>query len=186
MKATRQSIGGLGNLMFKQAFILGQYLQGDIPDSYVQGISYWKRHENEIKKIFSEGIGYDDRVSIHVRRGDYVDSNFHFDLTKTEYYDEAMGFFPKSTETKFLVFSDDIEWCKQQWQFEGCDFSEGKSEVEDLNLMASCKSNIIANSTFSWWAAWLNPNADKKVICPKKWFVDGKERIELPEEWIKI
>lgn len=199
MRTVRQVIGGLGNLMFKQAFIVGQYLDGDIPETYVQDTKYWKRHENTIRKMFSDGIGYTDKVSIHIRRGDYVQAkDFHLDLSETNYYPKAIKQFP---DDKFLVFckdnqgtdESDREWCEkfmtyllgpqgERWEF----VPLTNTETEDMNLMASCKSNIIANSTYSWWAAWLNPNPDKKVVCPKQWFVDGEERISLPEEWIKI
>lgn len=58
--------------------------------------------------------------------------------------------------------------------------------VEDFNMMASCQSNIMANSSFSWWAAWLNPNFSKKIIAPREWFTDGINRISIPELWTKI
>src|SRR5438045_7960157 len=101
-------------------------------------------------------------VSIHVRRGDYIGNTdyggkaFHIDLTETGYYEKAIAAFP---DDSFLVFSDETEWCKQKWG-EDARFHivEGQSEIEDLNMMASCKANIIANSSYSWWAAWLNPN----------------------------
>ncbi len=198
MIPVRQSIGGLGNLMFKQAYLISQVHEGNIPDVYVQGERYFRNHADSVKSIFSEGIKQNDYVSLHIRRGDYLKAHhYHTDLSQTDYYQKAVTFFPEDT---FLVFckdnqgedidTEDRYWCDKflerliPGRYEFVPFSN--SETEDLNLMASCKHNIMANSTFSWWAAYLNPNKNKKVICPKKWFVDDVERCELLEEWIKI
>ena len=85
-----------------------------------------------------------------------------------------------------MVFSDDIEWCKNFAHFKGDNFtfSEGKSEIHDLNTMASCHHNILSNSTFAWWGAYLNRHEDKKIICPSKerW----GSQIGLPAKWIQI
>ena len=91
-------------------------------------------------------------------------------------------------EYKFLVFSDDIEWCKQVFD-DDFNFIEGEEDYVDLLLMARCKHNIIANSSFSWWGAWLNRNNNKRVIAPKKWFgsvanLDSKDL--LPKGWITL
>ena len=198
MKAVRQSIGGLGNLLFKQAYLLSQWADGDIPDIYVQDEKYFARHKDLIRKSFSDGIGYTDMVSLHIRRGDYLKSgNFYIDLGTTDYYKKAVTYFP---DARFLVFckdnqgmtedNEDRYWCEQflnqiiPGRFEFAPVTN--SETDDLNLMASCQSNIMANSSFSWWAAWLNPNKDKKVICPAQWFSDGIQRCVLLNEWIKI
>ena len=198
MKPVRKIIGGLGNLMFKEAFIYSMMHQGIIPDLYVQGIKYWQQFDNEIKQRFNDGIGYDERVAIHVRRGDYLQTNFYVNLWETDYYQRALQYFPNS---KFLIFcsdrqdsvqdEQDREWC--YWFFRGLlpngNFEIHKplaDETDDLNAMASCKGIIMANSSFSWWAAFLNPNPNKKVICPKMWFKDGIQRCELLDEWIKI
>ena len=106
-------------------------------------------------------------------------------------------------DTLFLVFSDDIEWCKLNFNKKntGIDnylFIERQSSEEDLILMSLCANNIICNSTFSWWAAWLNKNLDKKVIAPREWFnkrhlheiclgnVDGFLTDLIPEKWITL
>lgn len=197
MRAVRQSIGGLGNLMFKQAYLIARVADGIIPDAYVQSENYFAMHKQLIRDLFSDGIVPIDKISLHIRRGDYLKTpDFYVDLSKTQYYQEAVKMFPNE---KLLVFckdnqgtdKTDREWCvefldtflpRKQWEFAPIE----NSETDDLNLMAGCKHNIMANSTFSWWAAWLNPNPDKKVICPKGWFVDGIERCELLDNWIKI
>lgn len=197
MKPIRQSVGGLGNIMFKQARLLAETWDGLIPDEYVQSERYWKHHKEKIKRIFGEGIGYTDMVSLQIRRGDYLHSNnFYTDPWEEGYYKKAIEYFPNE---RFLVFcydrqdptqdKSDREWCKEnldklipgRWEFH-----EPLSETEDLNKMASCKGNIMANGTFSWWAAYLNPNPNKIVTCPKLWFTDGIQRCDLQDEWIKI
>jgi len=196
MIPVRHSIGGLGNLMFKQAYLYGQMRDSIIPDIYVQSQKYWEKYSNEIKALFGQGIGYIDRVSIQIRRGDYLDKyTFYVQLGETDYYQKAIEHFPNE---KFLVFchdrqdanqdKSDRDWCKEFFDkiIPGrYVFWEPQSETDDLNAMASCKGNIMANGTFSWWAAFLNPN-NPKVICPKNWFKDGVQRCELLDSWIKI
>lgn len=175
--------GRLGNRMFTYAFLKSLHKRGLVPDLYLQSEEYFENCKDEIRELYSTGIGYSNYVSIHVRRGDYVGNKFYFDLFSEGYYERAMFLFPGE---KFIVFSDDVEWCKTQEIFKDCAFSEGNSEVEDMNLMASCKSNIIANSSFSWWAAWLNPNPAKEVVAPKNWFTDLVPRVTLPASWILV
>lgn len=186
MISARKLIGGLGNLMFKEAYLHAQYREGNIPDMYVQDISLWEKYADEIKARFSTGIGFLEFVSIHVRRGDYLASNFHTDMTSTDYYERAIELFPKM---KFLVFSDDTEWCKSKFtDTEKFQIMEGGTEEEDLNMMASCAHNIIANSTFSFWASYLNPNPVKRIIAPREimWFKDGIIRLKLPKNYEQI
>lgn len=135
-------------------------------------------------------------VSIHVRRGDYATNpdttNFH-GLMKKTYYLQAIQLLSSKLENPyFFVFSDDKEFVKTM--FEGVDnieFIEGLTyDYEDLYLMSLCKNQIIANSSFSWWGAWLNQNENKQVIAPKQWFQDelmqSKTTDLIPSLWIKI
>lgn len=154
-------------------------------DIYFQDPKWFEGHEYAIKRLFGAAIPPKlDQVAIHVRRGDYVNNDFYVDLTQTDYYQRAMEEF---AATDFLVFSDDIEWCKRQAIFKNCEFSEGLTELEDLNLMASCSGHIIANSSFSWWGAFISPYS-QKVIAPSKnnWYADGIERTKCPLEWKRI
>ena len=175
--------------MFQYACLYAQAKAGYIPDTYVQSEDHFGEYSEEIKALYGGGIGSLDQVAIHVRRGKnpihasepaYSDNPFYVDLSKTDYYERAMEMFPNE---KFLVFSDDIEWCKQQDLFKDWAFSEGNDEVTDMNLMASCKGVIMANSSYSWWAAYLSKG---KVVAPKKWYSDGIERTELPANFIQI
>lgn len=197
MRTVRETIGGLGNLMFKQAYLWAQMREGNIPDIYVQSQKYWKKYEHEIRALFGGGINRDERVALHIRRGDYLKvSQFHVNLWDTDYYKNAIKQFPEGT--KFLVFckdnqseaqdQDDKEWCERNIPQLGIDFELHKhtTETEDLNAMASCVGLIGANSSFSWWAAWLNPHSDKKIIFPKQWFVDNQQRTELLPEWTTL
>jgi hypothetical protein len=174
--------GRLGNQMFEFAALYAMTRDLGV-DYYVQDEKFFSKYKDEIRLMYGQGIKYIDRVSIHVRRGDYVRNPFYVDLSKTDYYATAIAMFPND---KFLVFSDDIEWCKEYFEGDMFEFAEDNDEVGDLNMMAGCKHNIIANSSFSWWAAWLNPNPRKLVIAPKAWHPDRVERTKLPDSWIRL
>jgi hypothetical protein len=143
--------------------------------------------EDLLKKLKSTPFIDTNTISIHVRRTDYVTSNGYHPVQPIEYYKKAIEII--GDYDYIFVFSDDINWCKENLPFEKMIFMEGLDDVEDLLLMSMCKNNIIANSTFSWWGAWLNSNADKKVVAPLNWF--GKEtnintNDIIPSNWIKI
>lgn len=171
--------GRLGNQMFQYAYLYSQMRDGVIPDIYVQDPQYFLKYANAIKILFGDNIIKNDHVAIHVRRGDYVNNPFYVDLTKTDYYSLAMKYFPNET---FMIFSDDIEWCKKQDIFRDCLFSDG-DELTDLNKIAGSNGVIMANSSFSWWGAFLSEGI---VIAPKSWYNDGIERTKLLKEWIKV
>lgn len=196
MQDVRKIIGGLGNLMFKQAYLLAQAAEGNIPDIYLQGEKYWVKYKDLIKSHFDTDIGKTDMVALHIRRGDYLQAhNFHKNLWETDYYQKAIALFPND---RFLVFCKDNQdpnqdkldrqWCRENLpkligdRWEMAPYED--TEVEDLNLMASCKSIIMANSSFSWWGAYLGEH--EKVICPKEWFTDGIQRTELLPEWTLV
>ena len=181
--------GRLGNSLFQYAYIYAQMKNGNIPDIYLQDPAYFDKYRHEIKQMFRPETSQIDMVAIHIRRANnpinphepkYSDNPFYVDLFKTGYYERAMLEFP---DADFLIFSDDIEWCKQQSLFAGCEFSEGRTGIEDMELMSQCKGIIMANSSFSWWAAYLS---NAKVIAPKYWYADGIERTKLLKEWKKI
>jgi hypothetical protein len=102
-----------------------------------------------------------------------------------EYLQEALNHFTDQEYT-FLVFSDDIEWCKNTFP-EGVIYVEGNNQFEDLCMMSLCDHNIIANSSYSWWGAFLNKNPNKKIIAPSNWFTEPKPLNDLyPNNWIVI
>lgn len=140
---------------------------------YYQSEKYFKGYEDDIRKEFTfmnpSKINLPPNVvSIHVRRGDYLNHPNHHPTCSMEYYQKAISIFDSSYS--FLVFSDDLPWCKQVFVGPKFEFSEGLTNDQDLELMSKCDHHIIANSTFGWWASWLNQRPDKKVIAPKIWF----------------
>lgn len=135
-------------------------------------------------------------VSVHFRRGDYVfntQTNQYHGVCSFDYYDKAVAYISSQITNGFLfIFSDDIGWVKENWQINIPHiFVENPSYIhhsEDMRLMSLCKHNIIANSTYSWWAAWLNENDQKIVIAPSKWLNESSQNTKdiIPEKWIKI
>lgn len=106
-------------------------------------------------------------IAIHIRRGDYLSYPDCHPVCSVEYYSKAVKLFPNE---KFLVFSDDHTWCKRHLNFINWSPAIGKSDEDELCMMSMCKGNIIANSTFSWWGAYLNETKGKVVVAPSKWF----------------
>ena len=174
-------------------------------EGYFQSQKYFIKFENEIRTDFQitstlkpktiDTLAFMqsvDAVSIHFRRGDYVGNAVH-DTDTTEYYNKAMQLIESNIKKPvYFLFSDDIPWVKKNFKtnFEThyIDFNDASTNFEDLKLMSSCQHNIIANSSFSWWGAWLNTNPNKTVIAPKIWFNDEKVTTHdiIPENWIKL
>jgi len=130
-------------------------------------------------------------ISIHVRRGDYLDLKDVYSECTALYYQKAIAFFEKQYKhSNFYIFSNDINWCKENLIFKNSTsnfvvHNSGLNSFEDIRLMNECKHNIIANSSFSWWGAFLNRRENKEVICPEFWFVDIKKNkdVFIPREW---
>ncbi len=157
---------------------------------YFQSEKYFSHCREEILKAFNfKWNKITNKVSIHVRRADYVVGT-PFEPITMEYITKAILFFKEKGYYNYYVFSDDMEWCKRNVNsgvFSDCKFeySEGKNEFEDLELISSCEHNVTANSTFSWWGAWLNRNLNKIVVTPEKWF-NGVNKDLIPDSWIKL
>ncbi len=191
MITPRKLWGGLGNSMFQHAYIHAQMRRGEIPDIYIQDEKYFKEFKEEIRELYGQGVRPINKVSLHIRRGDYINNSFYTDLTLTDYYQRAIDMFPPDTE--FLVFcadrqqgsddENDMEWCKRKFTGKNFTFFQGRDAIEDFNAMAGCYAHIMANSSFSWWASYVGGG---RTIAPKEWFADGVERITLPEEWERI
>ncbi len=154
-----------------------------------------KNKSNNYIKLANQILNTDNSISLHVRRGDYVHNkktNEYHGICSLNYYKKAINIIAsKINLPTFFVFSDDIKWVKKNIKTRyPIVFISGNylKDYEELILMSKCKYNIIANSSFSWWGAWLNNNPDKVVIAPKKWF-QAATRINdnpCPENWIKI
>jgi len=140
-----------------------------------------------------------ESVWMHVRRGDYVEdknTNAFHGLKGADYYKKALKTLisklpeQKAKNIEIFVCSNDIAWCKQNLKFKyPVHFVENKLGSDDMRVVKHCKHDIIANSSFSWWGAWLNQNPDKIVITPKVWFEDKKANSEIeivPKGWIRL
>ena len=137
----------------------------------------------ELAKEMSENIS----VSIHVRRGDYLGG---FPVMDESYYEPAMTYFvEKYGDVHFFVLSNDIAWCHEHLKADKItyvDWNTGKNSPFDMWLMTQCKHNIIANSSFSWWGAWLNQNEGKEVVAPHLWLYHEKTPDVYCNNWIII
>jgi hypothetical protein len=142
-------------------------------------------------KAFRDG----NTVSVHIRRGDYAtpEALRYHGLLDATYYNAALekiGEMHPGVEVRF--FSDDINWVKEhvrtRLRHEYVTGRLSRTAIEDFHLMQHCRHHIIANSSFSWWAAWLNPSEEKTVIAPKRWFAEAKNdtRDMLPPGWIRV
>jgi hypothetical protein len=184
------------------------YLNG-----YWQSEKYFKDYEQCIRSDFSfkyeldvknkqllEKIQNNNTVSIHIRRGDYLSNSSASEIhgvCSIEYYRSAVMEIKSHIEKPFFViFSDDLEWVKNNIKyfemdsFVFCEYNKGSESYKDMQMMSLCQHHIIANSTFSWWGAWLNNNPSKIVIAPQKWFADEVKQSQAfdiyPNEWIKL
>jgi hypothetical protein len=143
---------------------------------------------------FAEKIKNTTAVSIHVRRGDYIKNPTvlkEFGVCSLSYYHAAITYIQQSAESPtFFIFSDDIAWVKENLPVgENAVFvyGEGIRDVEELTLMRLCTHNIIANSSFSWWGAWLNEHPNKIVIAPTPWFeLATYDQHLIPDTWIQL
>ena len=128
-------------------------------------------------------------VSVHVRRGNYLNTK-NVNVLDVDYYMKAAEYVRKNLEKPtFYVFSDDLEWCKNSLGFlDDCIYLDRtKTEIDDLKLMSFCRHNIIANSSFSWWGAWLNQNPKKTVIAPKGWLLNDPDSSNvILSDWVKL
>lgn len=187
-------------------------------NDYFQSEKYFKNVEDDIRKDFtfrSEILNpcldfiknISDPIFLHVRRNDYLYMKDNYVICPISYYEESLSYF--SDESDVLIFSDDIEWCKEQSLFSGKRFfiSENQSyylnetkaangmtkwliPYNDLCLMTLCSGGIIANSSLSWWGAWLIKNPNKIVVSPKDWFGPSSSHLDTKdlycENWIRI
>ena len=175
---------------------------------YWQSERYFQFHADIIRADFifksplvgsnfklAEQICSTNAVSIHVRRGDYVKNSkttLIHGLCSLDYYRAAIQLMVERTqEPYFYIFSDDITWVRDNLKIDlpHCyiDHNNGLDSYNDMHLMSLCRHHIIANSSFSWWGAWLNPNSEKIVIAPRKWFANENNVEDLiPEGWITL
>ena len=176
------------------------YLSGHwFSEEYFQNFATELREEFSLTREFSDygsnvlrTIKGSTAISIHIRRGDYVNSNYWRSKLGTcsiDYYHRGLDYIRSKIGVEFsiFIFSDDIDWASNNLKISGKVFvvsnSESAGPHEDLMLMASCKHHIIANSTFSWWGAWLNTRSDKIVVCPDPFYNDKSAECNTPSSW---
>lgn len=187
---------------FKEINIPTHEKKNTLVFGYYQSHKYFNTYKSEIISILrlpenmEKGIEEKYRdilslpyiVSLHVRRGDYLNVSHLFEILDVDYYKKAITYFPNNTH--FLIFSDDIEWCRNN-----LNFIKNKTFIHDLEtheiyIMSKCNGNIIANSSYSWWGAYFNENPDK-IIAPLKWFTpkysnSHDTRDLIPDNWLRM
>tara|TARA_R100000008_G_scaffold64141_1_gene41249 strand:- start:47 stop:808 length:762 start_codon:yes stop_codon:yes gene_type:complete len=181
---TYEKLPYVKNLLLKGYFQSEKYLDRElILDLYsIDSKSY-----EHITNYYLPLLDKNTSVSLHVRRGDYLDKVDRHPPTELSYCENAMNHY--GSNYNFLVMSDDIEWCKKNITGDNVVFIEGEYDYIDLWLMSLCQHNIITNSSFSWWGSWLNQNKNKSVIAPKVWFGPNKNldsRDIYCKDWILI
>ena len=175
-------------------------ISGVIKDEFIFKESIEDKYKHLVKQITST-----ESISLHLRRGDYLlpRQQKTWVVCSPNYYNQGLKrlekLFQRANVFIFAEFPEELKWAKRNIQTKfPCTFVHRKSlgidkskDYEDMQLMSLCRHNIIANSTYSWWAAWLNKNPRKMVFAPKNWYVDPEEnkichRDLLPESWIRI
>lgn len=178
------------------------YLKG-----YRQSEEYFKNIKEAIRKAFelqpqlinhlketAKYLQSTNSIAVHVRRGDYADkkvTDYH-GMIAMEYYEAAIKYIQQQINPNFYFFTDDVVWLRANMQLPAnAEIYSGaisNNQYEDFYLMSQCNNQVIANSSFSWWAAWMNPNPNKIVIAPKKWFNNPRLNTAdlIPKGWIRI
>lgn len=178
-------------------------------DSYLRG--YWQSEKyfdqvgaqirqdfsfkialNGANQAMADRIGATNAVSLHIRRGDYASNPNNagvYRLCSPAYYQAAIAHIAQHVpDPHFFIFSDDMAWARAHLNMDFphvfVDHNAGSDSFNDMRLMSLCKHHIIANSSFSWWGAWLNPRPQKIVVAPQQWFANGTDsRDLLPSNW---
>lgn len=194
-------------ILKEKSLLFDGRLLNPLKNAYIEG--YFQNAQKEIFKsfilknilsnysteLYNKILNTNYSYSIHIRRGDYLDNDNKniFGTCDLDYYNNAINIINSQHKHTFFIFSNDIEWCKENFITNNIIFIDNKEERppnEDIYLMSLCKNNIIANSSFSWWASWLNLNKNKIVIAPKNWFLDqklSKQAVNLvPKNYIRL
>ncbi len=199
-----QHICGARPTLKESTFAFDEELFNNCPkwvnlEGYFQSEKYFKNIEDQIREDFTFIPQYlrpsrsmmnsvEEPISLHIRRTDYLQLAHNHNNLGLDYYEDALSHF--DNDRTVIIFSDDPKWCKEQKLFEDDRFlvAEGNISYIDLCLMTMCKSHIIANSSFSWWGAWLAKS--QKVIAPKNWFGPDNQHLDTKDlycpDWIVI
>jgi hypothetical protein len=176
-------------------------------DGYWQSEKYFKGIEEDVRKDFTFKGELSDKnhmlanemqqnqsISIHVRRGDYIGNDLYEGICDLNYYNQAIQYIRSKVESPtFYIFSNDISWCRENLELLDfattyVDWNKKTDSYLDMYLMSNCKYNIIANSSFSWWGAWLNNYENKIVVAPKKWVNNEQLNSDdiVPQSWVRL
>jgi len=175
---------------YKEGIVLSGYFQSPFyfDEQYVHNLfrideSTKAYIANKYGDLLRKGL-----TSIHIRRGDYLSNLDFHPICSISYFRKAIKLVGE--EQPFLVVSNDVEWCKKKFRGSNFYFAENETAVVDLYLQSMCINNIISNSSFSWWGAWLNENEGKMVICPAPWFGISARHLDvstlIPDGWIRL
>jgi hypothetical protein len=205
-----------GNTVLFRESADGAALLPSLPDAkhivcigYWQSEHYFKATESAVRQQFTFRKPINDftqRINdliqtsststfIHIRRGDYVtnvNASQHHGVCGVDYYRRAIAYLTERVKNPdFYVFSDDLDWVRQELgsllgQATYVDGNRASDSWQDMFLMSKCRHAIIANSSFSWWGAWLNPEPDRIVIAPSNWFVSTTPHHLLPDRWVQL
>lgn len=159
---------------------------------FFQSEKYFSRHEDQVRKLLTPKVIVERRpetASVHVRRGDYLLLPEKHPILGPEYYEAAVSHLRGRGISRFLVFSDDLPWCREHFASPPCEVIPDMPAIDQLALTIACGHHIMANSSFSWWGAWLDPNPNKLVIAPKVWFgpaVYRDTKDQIPASWVVV
>lgn len=176
----------------KKSFLMGDWLSPKYFESIKDVVvNVYRFHNIGSKNVDTANEMHgNNSVSIHIRRGDYLKLPY-YSVCNENYYRQAIEQIKDRVDNPiFYVFSNEPSWCDSFMKEFGVNFkivnwNQGKDSYQDMYLMTQCKHNIIANSTFSWWGAWLNNNTDKIIVAPSKWFKNSEHNINC-KEWLLI
>lgn len=172
-----------------------------IYDGFWQSERYFKAYESDIRRLFSfdttalnpqsaafvSELRQGNTVSLHIRRGDYIEHPEFRDICSADYYRAAVEFICQQVaNARIYVFTNDTAWVRQHINFvpyQLVDWNTQADSWQDMYLMTQCRHNIIANSSFSWWGAWLNSHRNKVVVAPRRWFNTLSAAHTVPTDW---
>lgn len=157
-------------------------------------VAFTPKYVSERNRSVAKEAEHCISASIHIRRGDYIKNPVYDNICDKRYYINAIKKLNEELDIDcYYIFSNDMTWCKEHIlpMLQGkrvvlVDWNKGLDSYQDIYLMSHCKHNIIANSSFSWWGAWLNTYTNKLVLCPQKWHNIPDSQFTLPKSWIQV
>jgi hypothetical protein len=179
-----------GKVIYLNAYFQNEHYFKDVQEVIRKDFGFKESAIDKFNADLGRTMQSQESVSVHIRRGDYVGVRF---VAPIDYYKKAMAFCAnKLNNPIFYIFSDDPVWAKANLKIESSNLyvshNMSDNSYKDMYLMSQCKHNIIANSSFSWWGAWLNGHKDKIVISPTKWFPENNVSASdiVPDTWLKM